>query len=85
VCVRQAGAVILGKTVTAELGGTHPGPTTNPFDPARRPGGSSSGSAAAVAAGMVPAAIGTRVGGSIIRSATSLSASRGSPALRSGH
>jgi Asp-tRNA(Asn)/Glu-tRNA(Gln) amidotransferase A subunit family amidase len=65
--LRQAGAVILGKTVTAELGGSHPGPTTNPFDPTRTPGGSSSGSAAAVAAGMVPAAIGTQVGGSIIR------------------
>jgi Asp-tRNA(Asn)/Glu-tRNA(Gln) amidotransferase A subunit family amidase len=67
--LRQAGAVILGKTVTAELGGSHPGPTTNPFDPARTPGGSSSGSAAAVAACMVPAAIGTQVGGSIIRPA----------------
>jgi Asp-tRNA(Asn)/Glu-tRNA(Gln) amidotransferase A subunit family amidase len=68
--LRQAGAVILGKTVTAELGGSHPGPTTNPFDPTRTPGGSSSGSAAAVAAGMVPAAIGTQVGGSIIRPAS---------------
>lgn len=67
--LRQAGAVILGKTVTAELGGAHPGPTTNPFDPARTPGGSSSGSGAAVAAGMVPVAIGTQVGGSIIRPA----------------
>ena len=67
--LRQAGAVILAKTVTAELGGSHPGPTTNPFDPARTPGGSSSGSAAAVAANMVPAAIGTQVGGSIIRPA----------------
>ena len=67
--LRQAGAVVLGKTVTAELGGTHPGPTTNPFDPDRTPGGSSSGSAAAVAAGMVPGAIGTQVGGSIIRPA----------------
>ncbi len=67
--LRQAGAVVLGKTVTAELGGTHPGLTTNPFDPTRTPGGSSSGSAAAVAAGMVPAAIGTQVGGSIIRPA----------------
>jgi Asp-tRNA(Asn)/Glu-tRNA(Gln) amidotransferase A subunit family amidase len=67
--LRQAGAVILGKTVTAELGGAHPGPTTNPFDSARTPGGSSSGSAAAVAARMVPAAIGTQVGGSIIRPA----------------
>jgi Asp-tRNA(Asn)/Glu-tRNA(Gln) amidotransferase A subunit family amidase len=67
--LRQAGAVVLGKTVTAELGGSHPGPTTNPFDPTRTPGGSSSGSAAAVGARMVPAAIGTQVGGSIIRPA----------------
>ena len=67
--LREAGAVIFGKTVTAELGGSHPGPTTNPFDAARTPGGSSSGSAAAVAAGMMPAAIGTQVGGSIIRPA----------------
>lgn len=67
--LRQAGAVILAKTVTAELGGSHPGPTTNPFDPARTPGGSSSGSAAAVGANMVPMAIGTQVGGSIIRPA----------------
>jgi Asp-tRNA(Asn)/Glu-tRNA(Gln) amidotransferase A subunit family amidase len=61
--------VVLGKTVTAELGGSHPGPTTNPFDPSRTPGGSSSGSAAAVGARMVPAALGTQVGGSIIRPA----------------
>ena len=67
--LRQAGAVILAKTVTAELGGSHPGATTNPFDPTRTPGGSSSGSAAAVGANMVPAAIGTQVGGSIIRPA----------------
>ncbi|HEX9558946.1 MAG TPA: amidase [Reyranella sp.] len=67
--LRQAGAVILAKTVTAELGGSQPGPTTNPFDPRRTPGGSSSGSAAAVGANMMPAAIGTQVGGSIIRPA----------------
>jgi Asp-tRNA(Asn)/Glu-tRNA(Gln) amidotransferase A subunit family amidase len=67
--LRQAGAVILAKTVTAELGGSQPGATTNPFDPKRTPGGSSSGSAAAVGANMVPAAIGTQVGGSIIRPA----------------
>ncbi len=65
--LRQAGAIILGKTVTTELGGAHPGPTTNPFDQARTPGGSSSGSAAAVAARMIPAALGTQVGGSVIR------------------
>ena len=68
--LRDAGAVIIGKTVTAELGMAHPGPTTNPFDPQRSPGGSSSGSAAAVAANMIPAAIGTQVGGSIIRPAS---------------
>lgn len=67
--LRQAGAVIFGKAVTAELGGSHPGPTTNPWDPTRTPGGSSSGSAAAVAARMAPAALGTQVGGSVIRPA----------------
>jgi Asp-tRNA(Asn)/Glu-tRNA(Gln) amidotransferase A subunit family amidase len=67
--LRQAGAVLLGKTTTAELGGAHPPATTNPFDAARTAGGSSSGSAAAVAARMIPAAIGTQVGGSIIRPA----------------
>ncbi len=67
--LRESGAVVLGKTVTAELGGSHPGATTNPFDTTRTPGGSSSGSAAAVASRMVPAAIGTQVGGSIIRPA----------------
>jgi Asp-tRNA(Asn)/Glu-tRNA(Gln) amidotransferase A subunit family amidase len=68
--LRTAGAIPFGKTVTAELGGSHPGPTTNPFDPACTPGGSSSGSAAAVAACMMPAAIGSQVGGSIIRPAS---------------
>ena len=68
--LREAGSVILGKTVTSELGGAHPGPTTNPFEPKHTPGGSSSGSAAAVGASMVPAAIGTQVGGSIIRPAS---------------
>src|SRR5215813_10886036 len=67
--LREAGAVIVGKTTTAELGGSHPPATTNPFDPARSAGGSSSGSAAAVGARMIPAAIGTQVGGSIIRPA----------------
>lgn len=68
--LREAGAVVLAKTTTAELGGAHPPATTNPFDPARTPGGSSSGSAAAVGAGMMPAAIGSQVGGSIIRPAS---------------
>ena len=67
--LRQAGAVVLGKTVTTELGMSHPGPTTNPFNPAHTPGGSSSGSAAAVGAAMVPATLGTQVVGSIIRPA----------------
>ncbi|QAA94751.1 amidase [Pollutimonas thiosulfatoxidans] len=67
--LRSAGAVVLGKTVTTEMGMSHPGPTTNPYDSSRTPGGSSSGSAAAVGAGMVPAAIGTQVIGSIIRPA----------------
>lgn len=67
--LREAGAVIVGKTVTTELGMAHPGPTTNPFDAERTPGGSSSGSAAAVGACMLPAAIGSQVVGSIIRPA----------------
>ena len=67
--LQAAGAIVLGKTVTAELAYFHPGPTTNPFDPSRTPGGSSMGSAAAVAAGVVPAAVGTQTNGSIIRPA----------------
>jgi Asp-tRNA(Asn)/Glu-tRNA(Gln) amidotransferase A subunit family amidase len=67
--LRAAGAVILGKTVTAELAVLSPGKTRNPHDPERTPGGSSSGSAAAVAAGMVPLAIGTQTNGSMIRPA----------------
>lgn len=65
--LREAGAVIVGKTVTTEFAYFHPGKTRNPHDPERTPGGSSSGSAAAVAAGMVPLAIGTQTNGSIIR------------------
>jgi len=68
--LRQAGAIVLGKTVSAEFAVLSPGPTTNPHDPARTPGGSSSGSAAAVAAGMVPLALGTQTNGSIIRPAS---------------
>jgi Asp-tRNA(Asn)/Glu-tRNA(Gln) amidotransferase A subunit family amidase len=67
--LRAAGAVILGKTVTTECAYFHPGKTRNPHNPAHTPGGSSSGSAAAVAAGMVPAAIGTQTNGSVIRPA----------------
>lgn len=65
--VRAAGAVILGKTVTAEFAGMAPGPTTNPHNPAHTPGGSSSGSAAAVADFMAPVAFGTQTGGSVQR------------------
>jgi Asp-tRNA(Asn)/Glu-tRNA(Gln) amidotransferase A subunit family amidase len=65
--IRQAGGVVLGKTVTTELGMSHPGPTTNPFSADHTPGGSSSGSAAVVGAGMVPATIGSQVVGSVIR------------------
>jgi len=67
--LRQAGAVIVGKTVTTEFAIGRSGPTRNPVDPARTPGGSSSGSAAAVACGMVPAALGTQTQGSILRPA----------------
>ncbi len=67
--LRQAGAVILGKTVTTEFASVAPSRTRNPHNPDHTPGGSSSGSAAAVAAGMVPAAIGTQTAGSIIRPA----------------
>ncbi len=65
--LRRAGAVILGKTVTCEFAGSAPPPTTNPHNAAHTPGGSSSGSAAAVADHMIPAALGTQTGGSVLR------------------
>jgi Asp-tRNA(Asn)/Glu-tRNA(Gln) amidotransferase A subunit family amidase len=68
--LRAAGAVIFGKTVTTELATYAPGKTRNPHEPTHTPGGSSSGSAAAVAAGMVPIAIGTQTNGSVIRPAS---------------
>ena len=68
--LREAGAIILGKTVTTELAVYAPGKTRNPHDPERTPGGSSSGSAAAVAASMAPLAIGTQSNGSVIRPAS---------------
>jgi Asp-tRNA(Asn)/Glu-tRNA(Gln) amidotransferase A subunit family amidase len=67
--LRRAGCVILGKTVTCEFANSHPSQTRNPHNPAHTPGGSSSGSAAAVADFMVPAALGTQTGGSVIRPA----------------
>lgn len=68
--LRAAGAVILGKTVSTELGAMHPRGTRNPHDAGHTPGGSSSGSAAAVGAGMAPLAIGTQTNGSVVRPAS---------------
>ena len=68
--LRAAGAVIMGKTVTTECAYYHPGKTRNPHNPEHTPGGSSSGSAAAVAAGMVPLALGSQTNGSTIRPAS---------------
>jgi Asp-tRNA(Asn)/Glu-tRNA(Gln) amidotransferase A subunit family amidase len=67
--LRAAGALILGKTVTTEFAWAEPGPTRNPHNVAHTPGGSSSGSAAAVAAGFCPLALGTQTIGSVIRPA----------------
>jgi len=68
--LRAAGAVIMGKTVTTECATYSPGKTRNPHNPEHTPGGSSSGSAAAVAAGMVPLALGSQTNGSVIRPAS---------------
>ena len=68
--LRQAGAVIMGKTVSTEFAMYEPGKTANPHNPAHTPGGSSSGSAAAVAAKMVPLALGSQTAGSIVRPAS---------------
>src|SRR5262245_36008133 len=67
--LRAAGAVILGKTATTEFAYFSPGKTRNPHNPEHTPGGSSSGSAAAVAAGMVPLALGSQTNGSTVRPA----------------
>ena len=67
--LRSLGATIFGKTVSTEFAWRHPGPTVNPWNHAHTPGGSSSGSAAAVAAGLVPLALGTQTLGSVIRPA----------------
>jgi Asp-tRNA(Asn)/Glu-tRNA(Gln) amidotransferase A subunit family amidase len=67
--LKAAGAVILGKTVTTECAYFHPGKTRNPWNPEHTPGGSSSGSAAAIAASMVPLAVGSQTNGSVIRPA----------------
>src|SRR5271167_1495253 len=68
--LRAAGAIVIGKTVTSQYALFVPGPTRNPRDLTRTPGGSSSGSAAAVAAGFVPVALGTQTNGSVIRPAS---------------
>ncbi len=68
--LRRGGAIILGKTVTTEFAVGYSGATTNPFDPGRTPGGSSSGTAAAVGAGMVPVGLGTQTQGSTLRPAS---------------
>jgi Asp-tRNA(Asn)/Glu-tRNA(Gln) amidotransferase A subunit family amidase len=68
--LRAAGAVIMGKTVTTECATYAPGKTRNPHNPEHTPGGSSSGSAAAVAAGMVPLALGSQTNGSVVRPAS---------------
>jgi Asp-tRNA(Asn)/Glu-tRNA(Gln) amidotransferase A subunit family amidase len=67
--LKNAGALILGKTVTTEFAFFEPGPTRNPYHPEHTPGGSSSGSAAAVGAGLCPLALGTQTIGSVIRPA----------------
>src|ERR1700682_2339786 len=67
--LRNLGATIFGKTVSTEFAWRHPGPTVNAWNPKHTPGGSSSGSAAAVAAGVVPLALGTQTPGSVIRPA----------------
>jgi len=68
--LKQAGATIIGKTTTTAFAATDPTATLNPHNHAHTPGGSSSGSAAAVAAGMIPLALGTQTGGSVIRPAS---------------
>ena len=68
--LREAGAIVMGKTITTELAFMHPARTRNPRNLDHSPGGSSSGSAAAVAAGMVPIALGTQTAGSVIRPAS---------------
>src|SRR6266849_10428749 len=68
--LKQAGATIIGKTTTTAFASRDPTATLNPRNPNHTPGGSSSGSAAAVAAGMIPLALGTQTGGSVIRPAS---------------
>ena len=68
--LKQAGATVVGKTTTTAFAANDPTPTVNPRNPGHTPGGSSSGSAAAVGAGMLPLSVGTQTGGSVIRPAS---------------
>jgi len=83
--LRHAGAVVIGKTVTTEFAAGHTNETRNPYDLDRTPGGSSSGSGAAVGAGMVPLALGTQTRGSVIRPAAFNGAVGFKPALDAIH
>jgi Asp-tRNA(Asn)/Glu-tRNA(Gln) amidotransferase A subunit family amidase len=68
--LRDAGAVVFGKTATSEFSSSEPGPTRNPHNPEHTPGGGAGGSAAAVAAGVVPLALGSQINGSVVRAAS---------------
>ena len=83
--LRKGGAVIIGKTVTTEFALGYSGPTTNPFDATRTPGGSSSGTAAAVGAGMVPVGLGTQTQASTLRPASYCGAVGYKPSLGQFH
>lgn len=83
--LRGGGAIIIGKTVTTEFAIGYSGPTTNPFDAGRTPGGSSSGSAAAVGAGMIPVGLGTQTQGSTLRPASYCGAVGFKPTLGALH
>ncbi len=83
--LRKGGAIILGKTVTTEFAIGYSGPTTNPFDERRTPGGSSSGSAAGVGAGMMPVALGTQTQGSTLRPASFCGAFAFKPSIGALH
>jgi Asp-tRNA(Asn)/Glu-tRNA(Gln) amidotransferase A subunit family amidase len=82
VALKHAGATPVGKTATTAFAFLDPAPTKNPRNPAHTPGGSSAGSAAAVAAGMVPLAIGTQTGGSVIRPASYCGVAAMKPSFR---
>src|SRR6201999_2678657 len=80
--LKQAGATVVGKTTTTAFAANDPTPTLNPHNHAHTPGGSSSGSAASVGAGMIPLAVGTQTGGSVIRPASFCGAAAIKPSYR---